>query len=189
MDYMRTTYLFNPFKYIAGTKALLTGWMVMLATAYIAWRGNTRFDGVIDAHFGLVSSFGRYILDALTDWASAVVFFHLAALRFSGSSVRFIDTAGTMALARAPMLPAALLSWVIDPVKPILPIKDVHDISSSFLVAGLGMALCSCWMIALMYHAFKVSSNLKGSKGAWIFIAALIAAEIVSKILFAFLIH
>ncbi len=42
-------WLFNPFKYIAGAKALLIGLALMLATAVIASFSLTHFDGVIDA--------------------------------------------------------------------------------------------------------------------------------------------
>ena len=38
------------------------------------------------------------------------------------------------------------------------------------------------WMIYLMYRAFSVSCNLKGGKAVVLFIAALIAAEVISKI-------
>jgi hypothetical protein len=46
-------WLFNPFKYIAGSKALLIGWTVMLATAGVAFLSKTQFDGVIDVHGSL----------------------------------------------------------------------------------------------------------------------------------------
>jgi len=42
-------------------------------------------------------------------------------------------------------------------------------------------------MIALMYKAYSVSCNLKGTKAVISFIGALIIAEIISKIIFIFL--
>ncbi len=180
----KTTTLFNPYKYIAGWKALGIGWAIILVTACIASRGNTHFDGVLDAHSGLVTPFAWYLLDPLVAWALAMVIFYLAALLFSASSVRLIDIAGTMALARAPMIFAALILLSLPAIPPIKSASDLHNISGAIILIGFAASVFSIWMIALMYNAFSVSANLKGSKAGWVFVAALILGEILSKIAF-----
>lgn len=181
---MTTTTLFNPYKYIAGWKALAIGWTIILVTACIASRSNTHFDGILDAHSGLVTPFAWYLFDPFVAWALAMVIFYLAALLFSGSSVRLIDIAGTMALARAPMIFAALILLALPAIPPIRSANDLHNISGSFILIAIAASVFSIWMIVLMYNAFSVSANLKGNKAGLVFAAALILAEILSKILF-----
>ena len=50
---MKDNYLFTPFRYIAGWKALAIGWLIMFLTAAIAYVGRTHFDGIIDVHAGM----------------------------------------------------------------------------------------------------------------------------------------
>src|SRR5450631_2527557 len=181
---MKTTYLFNPFKYIAGWKALAIGWAIMLLAGCIAWFGKMHFNGIIDAHTGIPGSFVIFVLDGFIAWALTVIFFYTAALLFSGSTVRLIDVGGTMALARMPMLFVACLFLAMPPIKDIRLIKDIHDIDTSVLFISLGALVFTIWMIALMYNAFTVSSNLKGKRAIWIFIVTLVIAEIASQFIF-----
>lgn len=45
-------WLLNPFKFVAGTEAMMLGLIVILAAAIIGWLGKTHFDGVLDVHTG-----------------------------------------------------------------------------------------------------------------------------------------
>ncbi len=72
---MKKNYLFNPFTYIAGWKALAIGWAIMLLTACMAYIGRTHFDGIIDVHAGLPAPFWAFVLDAFIAWALTVLFF------------------------------------------------------------------------------------------------------------------
>jgi hypothetical protein len=175
---MKATYLFNPFRYIAGWKSLVIGWAVILLAACLACPGKTHFDGIIDAHVGVAAPLIFFVLDGFLAWALTVIFFYPAALIFSGSGVRLIDISGTMALSRAPMVFLACIFLAMPPLKDIHQIKDIHDIDNSVL---------TIWMIALMYNAFTVSSNLKGKPAIWIFIVTLVIAEIASKFILSIL--
>ncbi len=173
-------WIFNPFKYIAGFKALMIGWAIMLATACISFFSKTHFDGVIDAHHALSISFHWYIylLEQFIAWVSAVIMFYVAGLIFSGSSIRFIDVAGTMALARWPAIFVALINFAMPPV------KDLHNIGAGVIIIALAGLVFVIWMIALIYHAFIVSCNLKAGKATLLFITALLLAELLSKLVF-----
>lgn len=183
---MRTR-LINPFKYVAGTKALLIGLTAMLATAVIAFFSLTHFDGVLDEHYGalderygLSTPFRWFLIDQLLAWLPAVIIFYLAGVLFSRSAVRFIDIAGTLALARWPYIFLALLNWVMPPTFP----KDIHDIDRGLILYALITLLIMIWLIALFYNAFSTSTNLKKSRGTIIFILALLVAEALSKFVF-----
>jgi hypothetical protein len=69
--------LFNPFKYVAGLKALLIGLLVMLIIAVVAFFSKTHFDGIIDAHTGHILPFYWYLLEPLLAWIGTVIPFYL----------------------------------------------------------------------------------------------------------------
>ncbi len=171
-------WLFNPFVYIAGWQALGLGLLLMLVTLVIASFSGTHFDGAIDIHFGARYPFWLCVFEQLNAWLSSVVIFFAAGFILSKSKIRIIDVAGTLALARFPMLFAALIGFI--PTLHQLPsAKNMAIIA----IGGLVVALFSIWMIALMYKAFTISCNLKGGKAIWGFIVAIILAEILSKII------
>ena len=45
------SWLFKPFQYIAGTKALILGLIVMLLLSVLGYLGNTHFNGVIGMQY------------------------------------------------------------------------------------------------------------------------------------------
>ena len=175
-----TTWLFNPFTYVAGLKSLLIGWALMLLTAFIAHYSGAHFDGAIDVH-GSSKVFPAwcFFMEQLIAWGSLVITIFLAGLFFSTSSVRFIDVAGTVALARGPLLIIAILHFAISQ-----PEMDLVDI-----VIILIEVVFIIWMIALLYNAFKVSCNMKGNKAAGLFIVSLVVAEVISKVILHYLYH
>lgn len=174
------TFLFNPFRYVAGGKALLLGLAGMLVTTVPAYLGQTHFDGIIDAHCGLVAPFQFYLADQALAWACTVAPFYLAALIFSRSSVRLIDMAGTVALARWPYIFIALVNLLLPPVLP----ADLHRIGPGLVINVLLELLITVWMVALLYYAFAVSANLKSPRGTLVFIGALLSGEILAKLAF-----
>ena len=46
-------WLFNPFTFVAGLKALLLGLIIISLSAFICSLSNTHFDGVLDVYFRL----------------------------------------------------------------------------------------------------------------------------------------
>ena len=174
-------WLFNPFLYLAGTQALFIGWAIMLVTAFISYYSKAHFDGVIDMHTGRTTSMTVYFLEQLIDWGCVVLIFYPAGLIFSKSKVRFIDVAGTMALARWVMIICAIISFGIHAPAYTHNVDELlKSITATSILLGLLIVACAIWMIALMYNAFSISCNMKGSKATGAFIAALIIAEIAS---------
>ena len=88
-----------------------------------------------------------------------------------------IDVAGTMALSCAPLLLIALFGFL-----PFFP-KDTADFFRLFIF-GLMCLPPMIWTVALMYRAYSVSCNMKGTRGVLSFTGALIAAEVLSLIIF-----
>jgi len=169
------TWLFNPFIYIAGLKALLIGFMFMTVTLVISYYSKTHFDGAIDAHIGLKAPISLYALEQVIAWGSVVLTCFIVARVISKSTIRFIDIAGTMALSRAPMLLVAIIGFM-----PVLHNTKPGQLGSAVLVIGLIMIIPVIWMITLMFNAFKTSANIKGTRVIVGFITALLVAEILS---------
>jgi len=183
------TWLFNPFKFIAGTRALLLGLGIMLITAIICMLTRWHLDGVIDIHQGKDGAPSYiYFIEPVIDWLCLVLPLYIFGQSFSISSIRFIDVAGTSALARYPMLFAVLVSTLMphhnNDTKDFLNslLSDPNLIMKLVLLSLLLIPL-TVWTVALMYNAYSISANLKGPKAAWSFVASFLIAEILSKVI------
>jgi hypothetical protein len=177
-------WLFNPFIYIAGAGALLMGWVFMTVTAVVGYYSLTHFDGPIDMHVGRAAPIQFYFIEQLVSWLCLTAAFFAAGKLFSHSRIRFIDVAGTMALARWPALVSAVIGFGIDIPSEL---NSLEKLTAAITPATILFALLSCvmliWMIALMYNAFVVSCHIKSSKATVVFIGGLIVAEIISKLI------
>ena len=182
------TRLFNPFKYIAGTKALLLGVGAMLITAVLCLLQKAHLDGVIDLHTGRETPSYFYFIEPVIDWVCLVLPLYIFGRVFSVSSIRVIDVAGTSALARYPMFFVVLLNFLMpketgDPTKFIATIESNPAMLAQLLIVGLCILPFIVWTVALMYNAYSTSVNLKGPKATWSFVASFIIAEILSKVI------
>jgi hypothetical protein len=190
-------YLFRPFKYIAGGKSLIYGLTVLLLLTVLSYFANVFLDGVISIHFGALNKvypFTVYLYCVFVPWATVSLIFYLTALLLSKSSIRLVDMAGTLALAKTPVIFAVLFGFVpathfpdMESVKSIdlqLLMTFLQDNIVVFSIMAIILIIVIVWSITLMYNAYSVSGNLKGTKGIVSFIIALTFSEIVSLLLF-----
>ena len=186
-------WLFNPFQFIAGYSALLVGLLIILASAYLGSLSNSHFDGVLDLHIGKAAPLWFFTTEVMIDWLCLSIAVLITGFIVSRSSFRIIDVFGTQALARVPYLFAAVavLPKGFTRFAEYLAAKAMQQTSTVtiestdvlFFVVGVIVSLLMIiWMVVLMYRAYSVSCNTKGSKAIGSFIAALIIAEILSKI-------
>ncbi len=180
-------WLFNPFIYLADVKALFWGWLAMIVTAFIGMFSHTHFDGVIDVHTaGKTFSIGFHLLEQLVDWACATLIFWGIGAAVSKSVVRAIDIAGTMAFARIPMIFAAIAGFGIKVPGQLKTVDEITNaITPTVIICSLVSLVFLIWMVALMYNAFRVSTNLKGGKAITVFIVCLLFSEIIAHLLLA----
>ena len=187
-------YLFNPFTILAGSKALFIGLLIILLTAFVGSLSNTHFDGVLDVHTGQEAPVWLFFLESLINWLCMVLFLFLSALIVSRSQWRFIDIAGTQALARWPTLLTALVmlpgtnrrfgEYLMSKLGQSSAAVTINSTDAIiFFIAAIIAVLMIIWMVVLMYKAYAVSCNVKGAKAIGTFIASLIVAEVVSKLL------
>jgi hypothetical protein len=186
-------WLFNPFQFIAGGSALLVGLAFILITVYLGSLSKTHFDGVLDIHTGKAAPLWLFFAEVLSDWFWISVTLLIAGHIVSRSSFRAIDVFGTQALARAPYLLSALatLPKGFGRFIEFIASKSTHqtpavtlggaDVLCFFFGIVISL-LVIIWAVVLMYRAYAISCNVKGSKAIFSFIAALIVAEILSKL-------
>lgn len=193
-DNCLSQWLFNPFRFVAGRKAMLLGLVIILLSGLLGSLGNTHFDGVLDVHTGLETPIWIFLAEGLIDWICMAVPLLFFGLIVSSSSFRMIDVIGTQALARVPYLIAALMmlpeanrrfgEYLISRFTWAAPAATLNYTDALiFAFAVILVVLMAVWMVALMYRAYCVSCNIKGAKAIITFIVSLIGAEISSKAL------
>jgi hypothetical protein len=174
---------FNPFTRIAGWPAFALGILIVLLTGVTGAYANVTFDGALDVHLSENSIDMKVSLLLLAiDIVSIIVVLFATGLILS-KQLRFVDILGTMTLARAPLLLLSIVGLFVTPVSSgeIMadPMAILHN--AGLIIFSVMAVLVLIWFIALMYHGFKVSTGAKGTKPVIGFIAGLIVAEIVSK--------
>jgi hypothetical protein len=177
---MKAKCFINPFERIAGWQALIIGVIVMVLTAVAGKLNLVAFDGVLDIHTGAAFGFSVSFIMQAVNFLVLFLTMWLAGVCFSKSNVRAIDVAGTMSLARTPMLLLAIICFL-----PVVP-ESLYD-TQRLIVFSLITIPFIVWMIALMYNAYSVSCNLTGGRGIASFIGALLVSEVVSKLVIIFL--
>ncbi|MDR1171513.1 MAG: DUF3887 domain-containing protein [Bacteroidales bacterium] len=173
---MKIKWVINPFERIAGWQALIIGATVMAITAVVGKINHISFDGALDVHLGVTYSFLEVFVMQAVDFLTLFSGMWLAGVIFSRSRIRIIDVAGTVSLARAPMLLLVMICFL-----PVIP-DSMFDIPHLIIFILVTIPLY-IWMIALMYHAYSVSCHLKSGRAVISFIGALLVAEVASKVI------
>ena len=186
--------VFNPFKHIAGMKAFAIGLPVILLSSVLGYLSHTHFDGVLDAHMADYGTLYCYIAEGLIDFICLLVIFYIAGIIISGFHFRFIDMIGTIALSRVPMILIPLAAFLF-PQQKIMdylnhtflktgdPVALTATDLTGFIISVSVMIIVLIWTVALLFNAYKICVNKKGTKLIVSFIIALLVSEVVSKIL------
>lgn len=175
--------MFNPFKRIAGWQAFGLGLVFVALMGFLGAKSGVVFDGVIDMHLKDVTLLQSFVFLGI-DIVCLVVVMWITGLLVS-KNFRFIDILGTMTLAKAPFVILAIAGFFVDAPELSDIYKDPNVIfrSASFVILMVLSLPVMIWSITLMYNAFKISCDLKGSKLTSSFIIALLISEIISKVL------
>lgn len=179
-------WLFNPFHFLAGGRAMVWGVACIALTAWIGGMFDYRYTGVVSFQNTGPAPLWHAFVQGLLAWVTPSVLLYLGGLAISRSNVRPVDVFGTQALARLPGLLIALI--VVSP--------PVRDVMTSLIVPGIAhlsipqLALISSvgsvlillliWMVLLMYRAFSVSCNVSGGWAIALFVAAIALSEVAA---------
>lgn len=184
-------WIYNPFEFVAGWKAFGIGGALLMLTTLVGWLGNTVFFALevkLTQGVTLATAFG---LQAMGLVVTVVIMYGVAVI--ASRNVRFQDILGCVTLAKYPLLAVAFLFWLfgatVGQIDPELIVG--HSLPASDYVALIAMGILGVvtlvWTIALLYNAFRVSTNLKGAKCIVLFVIVLLAAEIVAVLLAGYL--
>lgn len=185
--------VFRPFAYIAGGRSLLIGLAAIVLAGLLGGLSGTHFDGVLDVHSGPPVPTPVFLAEGIVNWLSAFIVLFLLGKAVSRTRFRALDLLGTQAMARWPTLLAALATLgppyrrlVATLSSQILQGGPIQVPRADVVLGGLLMfvvALAVVWMVALMYHSYALCCNIRGPRAALTFIAALIGAEVISKVI------
>jgi len=186
------TLLFKPFERYSEQKLLIAGLLFTFLGTYTAFAFGFRLDGVFDAHLSKDISLLKVMLDAAINIFSLFFFLFIAAKIVNGKT-RAIDILNGIMVSRLPLYLLTFFNinqWIgksTDRIGQYTPNELIQHINPSDIWAiaifGLVTIIFIVWLIALLYNAYKVACNAKGLKATVLFIAALILAEILSKVL------
>jgi len=192
------TKLINPFKYIAGVESLVVGILIILATAYIGYSSNTHFPDLISIKTCPDLPVWYFLLQGLSNWIVISTVLYSCAAVWSPSSIRFVDIFGTQALARFPYLIASFIGFSGSINKfgkymlwTVIQKGESISLSTGNFVLAISLIiltfLLTIWLVALMFNAFKISANLKGTKVVVLFIIAFIVSMVITSYLSKYL--
>ena len=178
--------LYNPFEWVAGWKAFLIGIVIVLLSVIIADYGNQYYQGAMNIRLVPEANLVYGLLSQGVALLCMVMLFYISGRIFS-RGVRFQDVLGTTTLARYPYIIPAFFGYFFDfdKLNDITMsalsgnISEIGGELSLLVVTGFVMLIVLVWYIALLWNAFRISTDIKGGKGIVIFIIALVMTDLL----------
>lgn len=187
--------VYNPFEKIAGWKAFGIGILILCVTTVLGYFTHAVFFGISIKLVDSVTWCRAFSLQFLGLGVTVAVMYLIALL--AAKRVRFQDILGTVTLAKYPLILTPFIFWIFGgrtmeisdriiqtiqtnprEIVNILTISD-YAVLMGFSVLSLAIAV---WTIALLFHAFRVSTNLKGAKCGLLFTAIALISEIIINV-------
>ncbi len=181
--------LFNPFRYLAGGKALTLGAIFIVSSALLLYSGGLIQDSYVHiAPSG--AAFWQILLVQILWWIVPAILYYTCGLFMTSSRIRIIDVLGTTAFAQLLYLP------LIAPLH-IPAIQEASNITLQAINQGLQPTLLDMmiimlggiWSFAFLalyyiwnYKAFSVSCNVNGEKAIITFIIIQIILTVAGSI-------
>lgn len=178
--------LFNPFRYIAGTKSLVLGLIFMVSAVFLLYSAGMIQDGYL--HIAPTdAAIWSILLMQLLWWIVPALFYYVGGLLLSRSHIRIVDVLGTTAFAQLlliPMIAPMLLPAVKNGMNTILQalqqgvqpaMGDMMAVMISGIVSTLFIVLFFIWN----YNAFATSCNVRGWKAVLYFVVVQLVVTFV----------
>lgn len=191
--------LFNPFRYIAGTKSLVWGLIFIISEIVLLYGNGYVMDGYVHITYkpdGML--LWQASLVHVVMWLLPALLLYCCGLVMSHSKIRVVDILGTTAFAQLLLLPIIvpmLIPAVADMLKTVadaaLDPSFVSIIDTLPVVPLLLFAVWSLvWLILFYvwnYNAFSTSCNVRGAKAITVYIVVSLVVAIVAPYIFALL--
>lgn len=176
--------LFNPFRYIAGTKALVWGLIFIISEIVLLYGNGYVMDGFVHiTHKPDGVLLWQASLVQIVMWLLPALLLYVCGFVMSHSNIRVIDILGTTAFAQLLLLPI-IVPMLIPTVADIL--NSVSEIALNPSSAGsaveslptVSILLLGVWSLVWLimfyvwnYNAFATSCNVRGTKAIAVYIA------------------
>ena len=182
--------LFNPFRYIAGTKALVLGIVFIISSALLLYSNDMIQDSYI--HLGIAdAALWQVMLVQFAWWIIPAILLYAGGLLLTKSHIRIIDILGTTAFSQLLLIP--MIAPLLLPAVKDGSLRIVENLLQGVSAATndlLAVMLYGIWSTLLLilfyiwnYHAFATSCNLKGWKPITFYIFIQIVITIVGSII------
>lgn len=181
--------LFNPFRYIAGTKSLVLGFIFIISTTFLLYGGELIQDSYV--HIAMCKApFWQVLLMQLLWWIVPALLLYVGGLLLSKSHIRIIDVLGTTAFAQLAMLPmvAPLLLPIVKNGSTMLlqQIQQGLQLAMGDMAAVMIYGIWSTLFLVLFYvwnyNAFATSCNVRGTKAIIYFISVQLIVVILGTL-------
>ena len=182
--------LFNPFRYIAGAKALIFGLVFIVASTLLLYSGGFIQDSYI--HIGMADAPLWHVATMhFIWWLLPALLLYLCGLALSKSKIRIIDILGTTAFAQlilllmiAPMLLPAVMNNMLESVASLQTgaVPDMAEFTP-IIIYSIWSLICLVVFYIWNYNAFAVSCNVSGWKAIATFIAVQVVVTIVGTLI------
>lgn len=189
---MNTKLLINPFEKYDTKLLLLAAALLTIAGAIMAYWLNARFDGAIDLHFAPHTTAKTIATDLIIAIGSLFLLLFLTGIAINRKT-RFVDILIAVMLARFPLYLMTLFNYnntMYDITGQILNsgnVEQLPDIPASGIALLMAFAVLGLlgliWFCAMLFNGFRVATNAKGARHVVLFAAAVVLAEILSKML------
>ena len=182
--------LFNPFRYIAGAKALIFGLVFIVASTLLLYSGGFIQDSYI--HIGMADAPLWHVATMhFVWWLLPALLLYLCGLALSKSKIRIIDILGTTAFAQlilllmiAPMLLPVVMNNMLESVAALQSGAIIEPTSlMPIIIYSIWSLICLVVFYIWNYNAFAVSCNVSGWKAIVAFIAVQVVVTIVGTII------
>ncbi|MFV5686126.1 hypothetical protein ACM55I_11835 [Flavobacterium sp. GB2R13] len=185
------TVLFNPFEKYTERILIVAGLTATLIGGYLGFVFNARFDGVIDLHFVERVTLYQPILEIGINILCTTVLLFIVG-KIINPKTRIIDIFLTSMIARIPYYIITFFNannkayTISQGILNLVKSNKTNPLSSTdifyLLLMSFAIIASLIWFIALLFNGFKIAVNAKGTKHVLLFIAAIVVAEIISKI-------
>jgi len=190
---------FNPFEKNSETRLLVFGLIITAIGSYLGYLFSGRYDGVIDLHFTKNTTLAQPFIDNLINIVSLFAALFLVG-KLINSKTRIIDILSPILISRVPFYLLTFFNFrncISDVTASIVEKLDLKAMPTELDLSPLSMILlmlfamisilCLVWFIILLYNGFKIATNCKTVAHKLYFALAIVAAEIISKILISLL--
>ncbi len=168
--------LYNPFVVLAGLPSLIVAIIALFAVSGMAYVTGTHHYGLLNINFAKDLPFINFLLEHASYWGVSIVLFYSAGRLLSTSTIRLVDVAGTLGMARLPLIALSLVR--------LAPAFDSFLINSSNMYLLFILHVClAAWSAVLMFSAYKTACNVKGSRGAISFFVCLLGTEVITQLI------